>query len=165
MVLKLILTVTACLMLIDAPRAAKASGSAAAPPHAEADHTATVNPVENWGTWERWGCSLSWWAKLFGDRDDFADMLFIAKSTTFHGRSLPGLALNVVRYQAGAWGQQTIAGVAMAASPHMQSRAKIEGYWLDGKSTDPESKSWDWSVDANQRAMLLKAKDRGANMF
>ena len=42
---------------------------------------------------------------------------------------------------------------------------QMEGYWLDGKSDDPSSASWNWNVDANQRAMLQKARDRGATRF
>jgi galactan endo-1,6-beta-galactosidase len=41
----------------------------------------------------------------------------------------------------------------------------MQGFWIDGKSADPDSSSWDWNADANQRAMLLKAKSRGADHF
>lgn len=34
---------------------------------------------------------------------------------------------------------------------------------LSSASTDPTSTSWDWTADANQRAMLLLAQARGAN--
>jgi galactan endo-1,6-beta-galactosidase len=39
------------------------------------------------------------------------------------------------------------------------------GYWINWFSDDPGSSSWNWSADANQRAMLLKAKARGANLL
>ncbi len=38
----------------------------------------------------------------------------------------------------------------------------MDAFWLDWASSDPTSASWDWTVDANQRAMLQKAWARGA---
>lgn len=42
---------------------------------------------------------------------------------------------------------------------------QVESFWLDPRSADPESESWDWSLEAGQRAMLLKARDRGVTHF
>jgi galactan endo-1,6-beta-galactosidase len=53
----------------------------------------------------------------------------------------------------------------MVASPNIPRFKQIPGFWLDWRSSTPTSTSWDWSVDANQRAMLAKAKTRGANLF
>ena len=39
----------------------------------------------------------------------------------------------------------------------------IHGYWTDPKETNPSK--WDWSVDVNQRSIMMKAHDRGAKMF
>ena len=42
---------------------------------------------------------------------------------------------------------------------------QIPGYWNDGVSTDPASKSWNWTADAKQRAAMQAAKAaiQGAN--
>ena len=53
----------------------------------------------------------------------------------------------------------------MVASANIPAARQMEGYWLDGLSTDPSSSSWNWTVDANQRSMMLKAQARGANIF
>lgn len=51
----------------------------------------------------------------------------------------------------------------MVASPAITASRQIDGYWLNWASDDPTTSSWDWTVDANQRAMLQKAAARGAN--
>ncbi|KAI0390288.1 glycoside hydrolase family 30 protein [Xylariaceae sp. FL0594] len=99
-----------------------------------ADTTTTIDAKSNRGTWEGWGVSLCWWAKRFGSRDDLADIFFTLKSTQYSGQTLPGLGFNIARHNAGASSWNTYNGAKM-----------------------------NWSVDANQRAMLQKARDRGAN--
>lgn len=116
-------------------------------------------------TWEGWGTSLCWFAAAFGDRDDLADTLFTNRTTRLGTESLPGLGLNIVRYNAGACADREVDGQRMQVSPNIPAWKQIEGFWLDGKSTDPASASWDWSRDATQRALMLKARDRGANRF
>ena len=37
-------------------------------------------------------------AKAFGDRDDIADAIFTMKSVTIAAETVPGLGLNIVRY-------------------------------------------------------------------
>lgn len=112
-----------------------------------------------------WGCSLAWWAKAFGDREDIADILFTDKYTTLNGAELPGLHFNMARYNAGACSWNTFNNKSMSVSPNMLPERQMEGFWLDPTSSDPTSSSWDWSVDKNQRDMLGKAKDRGAGTF
>ena len=51
---------------------------------------------------EGWGVSLCWWAKVLGQRDDVADLIFSKKTVRIAGFKLPGLALNIARYNAGA---------------------------------------------------------------
>ncbi|OIW33091.1 endo-beta-1,6-galactanase [Coniochaeta ligniaria NRRL 30616] len=138
---------------------------AAAAALAAADTTTTISPSTNWGTWDGWGTSLAWWAKEFGTRDDLADIFFSTKTTSFNGTSVPGLGLTVVRYNAGACSWNSINGESMVVSPKMIASRQVEGYWTDWNSSDPSSASWKWSADANQRAMLAKAKARGANRF
>ncbi|AZP18103.1 beta-1,6-galactanase [Streptomyces aquilus] len=137
-------------------------GSALATGTARADATIAVNPGTSYGTWEGWGTSLAWWANVFGARDDFADLFFTTKSTTYNGTSLPGLGLNIARYNLGACSGNTVSGSSMVASPNIPAFKQIEGYWQDWNNEDPTSSAWDWTADATQRAMLTKAVARGA---
>ncbi|KAH6610888.1 hypothetical protein Trco_000908 [Trichoderma cornu-damae] len=132
---------------------------------AGADTTLSLDPKSNWGTWEGWGVSLAWWAKAFGNRDDLADVFFTRNNQVINGQNLPGLGFNIVRYNAGASSFNTYNGASMVVSSDMKPSRQIEGYWLDWASSDPSSSSWNWTVDSNQRAMLQKAKARGANIF
>lgn len=134
-------------------------------PAAHADYATTIDPGTGWGVWEGWGTSLCWWAKAFGDRDDLADIVFTTNSVAYDGGSLPGLGLTIVRYNAGACSWNSINGSGMAVSPNISPTRQIEGYRLDWFSDDPASSSWNWWVDSNQRNMLWKARDRGANLF
>src|SRR4051794_22842883 len=68
---------------------------------ARADYSTTVRPGTTWGTWDGWGASLCWWANVFGTRSDMADVLFTTNYTSFNGQLLPGLGLNIARYNAG----------------------------------------------------------------
>ncbi len=118
-----------------------------------------------WGPWEGWGVSLCWWANEYGSRDDLADLMFSRKIFEFQGNSVPGLGLNIVRYNAGSSGKSTVLGQRMVASRQLSSGRQMQGFWLDPASEDVNSFSWDWNLDANQRTMLLKAKERGADRF
>ena len=126
---------------------------------------AEVKPSMVQGTWEAWGCSLCWWTKVFGDRDDLADLLFTTKTVAINGHDLPGLGMNLARYNAGACSWNEIDGRKMVVSKTIQPYRQMEGFWLDSKNADPDSASWSWSADAKQRSMLLKARDRGADYF
>ncbi|CAM5382084.1 hypothetical protein [Streptomyces griseorubiginosus] len=137
-------------------------GSALATGTARADATIAVSPGTSYGTWEGWGTSLAWWANVFGARDDFADLFFTTKSTTYNGTSLPGLGLNIARYNLGACSWNTVGGESMVASANIPGFKQIEGYWQDWNNEDPTSWAWKWTADANQRAMLVKATSRGA---
>lgn len=130
---------------------------------AAADETWTISTSSNWGTWEGWGVSLAWWGKAFGDRDDLADILFTLNTTTLNSASLPGLGFNIARYNAGACSNNTYGGYSMVESPDITVQRQMDGYWWDWGSDDPTTSSWEWTVDANQRASLQKAAERGAN--
>ncbi|EPS44389.1 hypothetical protein H072_1584 [Dactylellina haptotyla CBS 200.50] len=130
-----------------------------------ADQTFTINPSTNWGKWQGWGTSLAWWAKAFGTRTDLSQIFFSTNLITYNGQSVPGLGLNIVRYNAGACSTNTYGGTHMAVSPSIQPSRQIDGYWLDWGSTDPASSSWNWNVDSNQRTAMLNAKANGANRF
>lgn len=131
----------------------------------QANYTTRINPKSDWGTWEGWGTSLAWWAKAFGDRDDLADIFFTMKCTSYCNYPLPGLGLNIVRYNAGASSGNVIDGNTYMQGLSIPDSRRIDGYWLDWYSLNPQSSSWNWSVDSPQRNMMLKARDRGANRF
>jgi len=130
-----------------------------------ADYTAVINPQTTWGTWEGWGASLCWWANVFGARNDLADIVFTTNYTTLNGQALPGLGMNIARYNAGGCSSNAINGDLMQSSANIPAFRQMAGYWLDWFSSDPATASWSWAADANQRAMLLKAKARGANLL
>jgi hypothetical protein len=134
-------------------------------PLSSADLTTTIDAKSNFGIWEGWGTSLAWWAQAFGTRDDLADLFFTTKTVTIAGQALPGLGFNIARYNAGACSSNTYNGSRMVVSPKMIPSRQMQGFWIDWASSDPTSKSWDWSVDAAQRAMLEKARDRGADVL
>ena len=134
-------------------------------PFTAADETTTIDPTSNWGIWEGWGVSLAWWAKAFGDRDDLADIFFALDTTALGSQNLPGLGLNIVRYNAGASSWNTYDGEKMVVSPGMIASRQVDGYWLDWNSSDPSTSSWSWDVDSNQRNALWNARDRGVNIF
>jgi len=47
---------------------------------------------------------------------------------------------------------------SMVNSPNEPPLKMIEGFWLDPRSEDPESSSWDWSVDQHQVGRLIVAR-------
>ncbi|MBB5351572.1 galactan endo-1,6-beta-galactosidase [Haloferula luteola] len=134
-----------------------------------AAHSATrdihIDPSEDRGTWEAWGCSLAWWGKVFGDREDLADLFFTTQNVPILGAEQPGLGMTFVRYNAGACSWKEVEGRKMGVSKIILPYRQMEGFWLDGADPDPDSASWDWSVDANQRQMMQMAKARGATHF
>ena len=123
--------------------------------------TIAIDPARS-RSWEGWGTSLCWMGNPFGDRDDVADLLFSLKRTRIAGETLPGLGLNVVRYDAGACGPGEVEGRRMLLSKGMLPFRRMEGFWLDPAKGEA---GWDWTRDPGQRAMMLKAKARGANRF
>ena len=120
-----------------------------------ADATITVNPGADFGAWEGWGTSLAWWANVFGDRDDFADLFFTMKNVSYNGTTLPGLGLTIARYNLGASSWNAVNGERMVASPNIPRFKQIEGFWLDYTNEDPTSSAWNFNLDAKQRAALV----------
>ncbi|WP_117210824.1 beta-1,6-galactanase [Allorhizocola rhizosphaerae] len=141
---------------------AGAVGSALADGAARADATIAINPGADFGAWQGWGTSLAWWANVFGDRDDFADIFFTTNTVSYNGTNLPGLGLNIARYNLGACSWNSVNGETMVASPNIPRFKQIEGFWQDWRNEDPNSTAWNWNVDVKQRAMLVKATQRGA---
>jgi galactan endo-1,6-beta-galactosidase len=134
---------------------------------AYADYSTIVDPSKNYGTWEGWGAALSWWANVFGMDNTLADLFYTRGTVSYQGGGYPGLGLNVVRYDVGACTSQPVGTppVSMTISPNFAPYKRIEGYWLNWNSSDPASASWNWYADSNQRNMMWKARDRGANLF
>ena len=138
------------------------------------NHTATPDPSTSFGTWEGWGTSLCWWANVFGSDfdNDLANLLFSTKDevTVNSGKdtlNLPGLGLTIARYNAGGSSEAPDErGEHMDKSPNMRAGGEVEGFWLDWGSADPKNSTcWDWSKDANQVAMLQKARDAAGADF
>ncbi|HEV2319747.1 MAG TPA: glycoside hydrolase, partial [Verrucomicrobiae bacterium] len=123
-----------------------------------------LNLATNWGIWQGWGCSLCWWANVFGTRADLANIVFTTNYTTLNGVNLPGLGMNIARYNAGGCGTNSVNGQSMVASPNIPGWKQIQGYWLNPSSSDPGTTNWNWNADANQRAMMLMAQARGATI-
>lgn len=123
--------------------------------------TAEIDPSRDFGVWEGWGSSLAWWARAIGGTgnvDYYADLIYSTNSD--HG--YPGLGLNIVRYNVGGGG---IDQAAENKGPKLQWQMDIHGYWTNPDNTDPNSASWNWSADSNQRTMMRKAHERGATVF
>ena len=134
------------------------------PPIASADYFVTPDKTDSRGLWEGWGCSISWWGKGIGGsayQDLHADLFFTTKTVPYLDRQLPGLGMNIVRYNIGGGGSGDSQDEQL--SPKMVWFKDIDGFWVNPDSRDPNSKSWDWTRDANQRAMLKAAVDRGVN--
>lgn len=136
---------------------------------ARADYSLVVDKNEDRGIWEGWGCSLCWWANGVGGsayQNLYADLLFTQKTVDFLGKPLPGLGMNIVRYNVGGVGRGDTIGETMENIPSdFPFFKRIEGFWKDGKNADPASGSWDWSRDPNQRNMLQAARERGVNQI
>jgi galactan endo-1,6-beta-galactosidase len=106
-----------------------------------------------------WGSSLAGWGRAVGgtqNADYYADLIYTTKETD----GFPGLGLNIVRYNVGGGG---INQRRENKGPKLQWQMDIHGYWTDPNSSDSET--WNWSSDENQRTMMRKARDRGANLF
>ncbi len=121
-----------------------------------------IDPSAAQGKWEGWGTSLCWMGNPFGERDDIADLLFTTKTVKIGDEELPGLGMTVVRYNAGACGPGEVEGRTMVLSKNVLPFRQMEGLWLDPSKGEA---GWDWTRDPHQRAMMLKAKARGANRF
>ena len=103
-----------------------------------------LDPADDGGTWQGWGSSLAWWGRAVGgtqNADYYADLIYTLKETD----DLPGLGLNIVRYNVGGGG---INQPQEHKGPKLQWQMDIHGYWTDPKNSDPAG--WSWSADENQ---------------
>lgn len=127
-------------------------------------------------SFDGWGCSLCWWGNEYGTAPvapTLADYMFSSGYTN----SLPGLGMNIVRYNVGGGGSN--GGIARIddntvenISPQnpvynpLNSFRYMNGFWRNWFSDDPNnSESWDWTADPRQRALLQLAQERGVNLI
>lgn len=143
--------------------------SAALTAPAQADYTVQPDPSDSRGVWEGFGAGLSWWANAVGNspyESTYTNLFFGTASVQFMGASVPGLGLNLVRYNIGGGGlaSDSPSGVK-DQRPTIQPWYKdMDGFWRDWFSTDPESASYDWTRDARQRAVLSSLRERGVTV-
>jgi O-glycosyl hydrolase len=113
--------------------------------------TATVDPSIQYQTWEGWGTSLAWWAKVVGGYPEPARSEYIEKAFD----PVKGLGLNIVRYNIGG-GENPL---YLAPNPQMLGfRNAVPGF-------EPSPGVWDWAADANQRWVLDAAIKKGVNQL
>lgn len=109
------------------------------------------DPAIQFQTFQGWGVSLAWWAKVIGGfpepaRSDYLDKAFDAKK---------GLGLNVVRYNIGG-GENPL--YVAPNKQFIEFRGLVPGFQL-------EPGKWDWQADANQRYVLQASINRGADQL
>ena len=130
-----------------------------------ADYTVTTNKTDNRGTWDGWGTSLCWWGNLIGGtsyQSKAAQLLGTYNAVDYmgNGTTLPGLGLNIIRYNVGGGGRSgDVSGTTENISSTLPWYKDIDGYWKNWTSKDITSSSWDWTRDAQQRAMLIALRD------
>ena len=140
-----------------------------APAVASQPQVITINPANNRGAWQGWGCSFAWWANAVGGKrysDLYADLFFSTKTVSVLNREVPGLGMNIIRYNIGGGGRGESIGETVERRPDILSWDRdIDGFWLNwnDKTDAPGSKSWDWNRDRAQRLMVDAAVKRGVN--
>lgn len=103
-----------------------------------------IDPTARRQTFEGWGTSLCWWANHVGSwsasaRNAVVDALVDPSS---------GLGYNVFRYNIG--------GGDDPSHHHMRQWGDIPGF-------EPSKGTWDWTADANQRAVLQQIVTRAGS--
>ncbi|MEI9937906.1 MAG: glycoside hydrolase [Pseudomonadota bacterium] len=105
-----------------------------------------LNPALRQQTFEGWGTSLCWWANNVGGwatdkRNALVDLV---------ADPVSGLGYNVFRYNIGGGENPT--------HTHMGAFRDMPGF-------ESENGTFDWNVDANQRAVLLRLAARGTDLI
>ena len=116
----------------------------------QAQTTATVNLSTHYQTLEGWGTSLAWWANVVGgypvaNRNQYMTDFFDVNN---------GIGLNIVRYNIG--GGENPAYLPPNTT-YLDYRARVPGF-------EASLNNYDWTQDANQRAILQQSISMGANI-
>ena len=119
-----------------------------------ADYTATVDPGNQYQTFEGWGTSLAWWPNVIGGFPDPVRADYLSKIFD----PAQGLGLNIVRYNIGGGENPQYLPPNKPAGSYMGIREAVPGY-------EPVPGRWDWSADANQRRVLFESIKKGINQF
>jgi galactan endo-1,6-beta-galactosidase len=131
-------------------------------------YTVIPDQTDRRGAWEGWGCSICWWGNGVGNsryQDLYADTLFTQRDSVILDQTVPGLGLSIVRYNVGGGGRgDVIDGATEKLPANFPWFKDIDGFWVNWFKASPESSSYDWSRDANQRSVLMAARDRGAQI-
>lgn len=141
--------------LLTAAAAAGAAATAATP--------IRPDPSTTFGAWEGWGVSLSWFANVFGGRDDLAAALYALDNATValtgHSGSvtLPGLGFSIARYNAGGTAYAPVNGASVQLSKSFPAWKQIQGFWITPTT-------WNFSVDANQLAFTQAVQRANADV-
>jgi O-glycosyl hydrolase len=101
-----------------------------------------VNPAVRHQTFEGWGTSLCWWANHVGGWSATARNAVVDAVVD----PTNGLGFNVFRYNIG--------GGENPSHDHM-------GQWHEMPGFQAADGTWDWTADANQRAVLQRIVDTG----
>lgn len=97
---------------------------------------------------EGWGTSIGWWGNVIGtwkNSDKVEEVLDLIFSQS------KGLGMNIVRYNLGG-------GEKPQNVKNLRVGADVPTYL-------PSKNNWKWNNDEGQRKVLLKARDRGVNIF
>lgn len=121
----------------------------AAPKVEKTEKTVTIKPEEtsasNGGVFEGWGTSFCWWANRIG----YSNSLSEQAARAFYDKE-EGLGFNIVRFNIGGGDDPEHAHITRTDSA-------MPGYMVYDETTGETS--YDWSADANQRNVLLRAQD------
>lgn len=105
-----------------------------------------VDPAVRYQTFEGWGTSLCWWAHHVGGWSASARNAVVAAVVD----PVDGLGYNVFRYNIG--------GGENPSHEHMNEHREMPGF-------SPSAGTWDWTADANQRAVLQRIVDTGQQII
>jgi O-glycosyl hydrolase len=103
-----------------------------------------INTAVRHQTFEGWGTSLCWWANHVGGWSATGRNAVVAAVVD----PAAGLGFNIFRYNIG--------GGENPAHDHMGQYREMPGF-------EPSSGTWDWTADANQRAVLQQIVDTGGS--
>lgn len=135
----------------------------------EAEDVITIDPNEDRGIWEGFGAGLSWWAHAVGEtpyQSLYTKLFFGQDPVDVLGQIVPGLGLNMVRYNIGGGGlpSDNIGGAVDQIPSSVAWHKDIDGFWIDWNSQDPDSSSWDWTRDSEQRSVLESLRDNNVTV-